>query len=335
MFWFNGWKRIFVNDEARQCLQLENSVTDIAKAVEILSSGGLLAVPSETVYGLGADATSSSAVRKIFAAKKRPAGHPLIIHVTNIESARTFSSDFNEVAETLGSEFWPGPLTLLVKRSSKVIDEITGGRETVALRVPAHETFQKILAAFSQKASGAIAAPSANLYGSVSPTTAEHVLSEMGHLIDAVIDGGQCAVGIESTIVDCTVSPPTILRQGAITLDLVNAALTPTGIIATEEINGDSRAPGMKLSHYAPRADVKLFETKDSLFAYANQCDMKEIPYVSIIGHDDPKLYARELYSLLRDADALQPHEILVLLPESSDIGVAIRDRLFKAAAPH
>jgi L-threonylcarbamoyladenylate synthase len=335
MLWFNGWKRIFVNDETRQCLQLQNSVTDIAKAVEILSSGGLVAVPSETVYGLGADATNSSAVQKIFTAKQRPVGHPLIVHVANIESARSFSSDFNEVAETLGSAFWPGPLTLLVKRSIKVIDEITGGRETVALRVPAHETFQKVLAAFSRISSGAIAAPSANLYGSVSPTTAQHVLSDMGYLIDAVIDGGQCAVGIESTIVDCTVNPPTILRQGAITLELVNEALTPTGVIATEEINGDSRAPGMKLSHYAPRANVKLFETKDSLFAYANQCDVNKVPYVSITGHEDQKLYARDLYSLLRDADALQPHEILVLLPESTDIGIAIRDRLFKAAAPH
>lgn len=324
-----------MNDETRQCLQLQNSVTDIAKAVEILSSGGLVAVPSETVYGLGADATNSSAVQKIFTAKQRPVGHPLIVHVANIESARSFSSDFNEVAETLGSAFWPGPLTLLVKRSIKVIDEITGGRETVALRVPAHETFQKVLAAFSRISSGAIAAPSANLYGSVSPTTAQHVLSDMGYLIDAVIDGGQCAVGIESTIVDCTVNPPTILRQGAITLELVNEALTPTGVIATEEINGDSRAPGMKLSHYAPRANVKLFETKDSLFAYANQCDVNKVPYVSITGHEDQKLYARDLYSLLRDADALQPHEILVLLPESTDIGIAIRDRLFKAAAPH
>jgi L-threonylcarbamoyladenylate synthase len=335
MLWFNGWKRIFVNDETRQCLHLQNSVTDIAKAVEILSSGGLVAVPSETVYGLGADATNALAVQNIFTAKQRPVGHPLIVHVANIESARSFSSDFNEVAETLGSAFWPGPLTLLVKRSIKVIDEITGGRETVALRVPAHETFQKVLAAFSRIASGAIAAPSANLYGSVSPTTAQHVLSDMGYLIDAVIDGGQCAVGIESTIVDCTVNPPTILRQGAITLELVNEALTPTGVIATEEINGDSRAPGMKLSHYAPRANVKLFETKDSLFAYANQCDVNKVPYVSITGHEDQKLYARELYSLLRDADALQPHEILVLLPESTDIGIAIRDRLFKAAAPH
>jgi len=324
-----------VNDETRQCLQLQNSVTDIAKAVEILSSGGLVAVPSETVYGLGADATNSSAVQKIFTAKQRPVGHPLIVHVANIESARSFSSDFNEVAETLGSTFWPGPLTLLVKRSIKVIDEITGGRETVALRVPAHETFQKILTAFSRISSGAIAAPSANLYGSVSPTTAQHVLSDMGYLIDAIIDGGQCAVGIESTIVDCTVNPPTILRQGAITLELVNEALTPTGVIATEEINGDSRAPGMKLSHYAPRANVKLFETKDSLFAYANQCDVNKVPYVSITGHEDQKLYARDLYSLLRDADALQPHEMLVLLPESTDIGIAIRDRLFKAAAPH
>jgi L-threonylcarbamoyladenylate synthase len=157
----------------------------------------------------------------------------------------------------------------------------------------------------------------------------------MGHLIDAVLDGGNCEVGIESTIIDCTVDPPAILRQGAITLELVNAALQNTGIIATEEVDGDSRAPGMKLSHYAPRALVKLFETRELLFSHAQKCMENEVHYVSIFGHDDRELYARELYSMLRDADALQPEEILVLLPESIDIGTAIRDRLFKAAAPH
>lgn len=328
-------RELFVSGAPRRCLELQNSSTHIAKAVEILCEGGLVALPSETVYGLGADATSEVAVRKIFAAKQRPAGHPLIIHVADIETARTFSNDFNEVAETLGSTFWPGPLTLLVKRSTKVIDEITGGRETVALRVPAHKTFRTVLTAFSQNGSGAIAAPSANLYGSVSPTTAQHVLSDMGNLIDAVLDGGHCVVGIESTIVDCTVDPPVILRQGAVTLALVNTALEPIGVAAAEELNGDSRAPGMKISHYAPRAVVKLFENMESLSTYSKQCDVSAIPYVSITGNADRELYARELYSLIRDADALHPQEILVLLPESIDIGVAIRDRLFKAAAPH
>lgn len=328
-------REFFVIGEPHQCLFLQNSSTNIVQAVEILCAGGLVALPSETVYGLGADASNISAVRKVFAAKQRPAGHPLIIHVADIQTARTFSTDFNEVAETLGSTFWPGPLTLLVKRSKRVIDEITGGRETVALRVPAHETFQLVLTAFSQRASGAIAAPSANLYGSVSPTTAQHVQNDMGHLIDAVLDGGHCAVGIESTIVDCTINPPTILRQGAITLDHVNAALKPIGVLATDEFTGDSRAPGMKFSHYAPHAVVKLFENKESLFAYASQCDEGAIPYISIGGNVDRALYARELYSLIRNADALDPQEILVLLPEPIDIGVAIRDRLFKAAAPH
>lgn len=239
------------------------------------------------------------------------------------------------MAETLASTFWPGPLTLLVKRSSKVIDDITGGRETVALRVPAHETFQKVLHAFSQGGSGAIAAPSANKYGSVSPTTAQHVLSDMGNLIDAVLDGGNCVVGIESTIIDCTVNPPAILRQGAITLELVNSALRHTGVVATEEFTGESRAPGMKLSHYAPLATVKLFENRDALSSYEEQCVLNKVSFAIILGHEDRVLYARELYSLLRDADALQPKEILVLLPEPIDIGMAIRDRLFKAAAPH
>ncbi len=324
-----------MNQEQPQCLQLQSNSAGIERAVKVLCSGGTVAIPSETVYGLGADATNASAVQKIFTAKNRPTGHPLIVHIRNIDSARTFSSEFNVVAEILGATFWPGPLTLLVKRSSKVIDEITGGRDTVALRVPAHETFQLVLQRFAQIGSGAIAAPSANIYGSVSPTSAQHVLSDMGHLIDAILDGGNCEVGIESTIIDCTVDPPVILRQGAITLELVNAALQNTGIIATEEVNGDSRAPGMKLSHYAPRALVKLFETREQLFSHAQKCMENEVHYVSIFGHDDRELYARELYSMLRDADALQPREILVLLPESSDIGTAIRDRLFKAAAPH
>ena len=192
-----------------------------------------------------------------------------------------------------------------------------------------------MLHAFSQVGSGAIAAPSANKYGSVSPTTAQHVLSDMGNLIDAVLDGGNCVVGIESTIVDCTVNPPAILRQGAITLELVNSALRHTGTVATEEFTGESRAPGMKLSHYAPVATVKLFENKDALASYEEQCVLNELSFASILGHEDRELYARNLYSLLREADALQPKEILVLLPEPIDIGVAIRDRLFKAAAPH
>lgn len=324
-----------MNQEQSHCLQLQSNSAGIEQAVEVLCSGGTVAIPSETVYGLGADATNALAVQKIFTAKNRPTGHPLIVHIGSIDSARSFSSDFNVVAEILGSTFWPGPLTLLVKRSNKVIDDITGGRDTVALRVPAHEAFLHVLQRFAQIGSGAIAAPSANIYGSVSPTSAQHVLNDIGHLIDAVLDGGNCEVGIESTIIDCTVDPPAILRQGAITLELVNAALQNTGIIATEEVNGDSRAPGMKLSHYAPRALVKLFETREQLFSHAQKCMENEVRYVSIFGHDDRELYARELYSMLRDADALQPREILVLLPESSDIGMAIRDRLFKAAAPH
>jgi L-threonylcarbamoyladenylate synthase len=328
-------REFFVNGVSRSCLQLNDNESDVAKAVKILVAGGLVALPSETVYGLGADATNTSAVLSIFAAKRRPVGHPLIVHVANIETARTFSCDFNEVAETLGAAFWPGPLTLLVNRSHRVIDEITGGRETVALRVPAHEIFQLVLTAFSQTGSGAIAAPSANLYGSVSPTTAQHVFGDMGELIDAVVDGGHCAVGIESTIVDCTVNPPAILRQGAVTLEMVNSALKPIGVVAAEEFDGDSRAPGMKLSHYAPRAMVKLFESEESLSIYARQCEENAVTCVSITGNDDRELYARELYSLIREADALHPQEILVLLPASIDIGVAIRDRLFKAAAPH
>lgn len=328
-------REFYVSEEQRKCLQLIDNAQGIAQATEILCAGGTVALPSETVYGLGADATNALAVQKIFSAKNRPNGHPLIIHVENVNSARIFSDDFNVVAETLATTFWPGPLTLLVKRSSKVIDEISGGRETVALRVPAHETFQKVLHAFSQVGSGAIAAPSANKYGSVSPTTAQHVLSDMGNLIDAVLDGGNCVVGIESTIVDCTVNPPAILRQGAITLELVNSALRHTGIVATEEFTGESRAPGMKLSHYAPLATVKLFENSDALSSYEEKCALSKVPFVKILGHEDRELYARELYSLLRDADALQPKEILVLLPEPIDIGVAIRDRLFKAAAPH
>jgi len=327
-------REFFVSDYVAVCLELIDDIEGIAQATEILRAGGTVALPSETVYGLGADATNASAVSKIFTAKNRPASHPLIIHIENIESARSFSNDFNVVAETLGSSFWPGPLTLLVKRSNKVIDEITGGRETVALRVPAHETFQKVLHAFSQVGSGAIAAPSANKYGSVSPTTAQHVLSDMGNHIDAVLDGGNCVVGIESTIVDCTVNPPAILRQGAITLEHVNSALMHTGTVATEESTGESRAPGMKLSHYAPLASVKLFEHREALSTYEKDCALNKISFVTILGSENREIYARELYSMLRDADASQPTEILVLLPEPSDIGKAIRDRLFKAAAP-
>jgi len=323
-----------VKNQSPQCLQLFDNPKDVAQCVQILQNGGLVALPSETVYGLGADATNPQAVRRVFEAKKRPTGHPLIIHVANIEDARKFSSDFNNVAEILGSTFWPGPLTLLVKRSNRVIDEITGGRETVALRVPSHTLFQKVLAYFSDVGSGAIAAPSANLYGSVSPTTSQHVSGDLGDRIDAILDGGPCGVGIESTIVDCSVTPPVVLRQGAITLKNLNDVLAAIGVVVSDQVTGDSRAPGMQISHYSPSAEVKLFENLSDLKTYEKTRIANGIQVATILGSSNREIYARELYALLRSADSLHPQEILVLLPPSTDIGVAIRDRLFKAAAP-
>ncbi len=231
----------------------------------MLRAGGLVAIPTETVYGLAADASNPAAVERIFSVKARPVHHPLIVHIASAELFGDWASTIPPTAAVLADACWPGPLTLLVPRAHHVSDVVTGGLSTVGVRVPAHPMTLELL----QRFGGGLAAPSANRFGRVSPTTADHVRADLGSDVDFVLDGGPCPVGVESTIVDCTVDPPQVLRPGGISADEITSLLHLSLGAAT----GASRAPGMLPSHYAPKSRVLLAESsaEAQALAAANQ----------------------------------------------------------------
>ncbi|MFM2077827.1 MAG: hypothetical protein RJA49_1717 [Actinomycetota bacterium] len=296
--------------------------TDLDRALEVLRSGGLVAIPTETVYGLAADASNEAAVRRIFAAKGRPADHPLIVHVASPEQLVEWAAEVPTAAAVLADACWPGPLTLLVPKAARVLSVVTGGRATVGVRVPAHALTTELLVRFG----GGVAAPSANRFGMVSPTTAQHVRDDLGDLVDYVLDGGPCPVGVESTIVDCTIDPAQILRHGGIPAEQVLALLG--GDLA--EASGPSRAPGMLASHYAPKARVILAEDRAEALQLA-----ADLGHVELIDRTaDLVDYAQHLYADLRAADARHTPVIVAVLPAAVGLGHAIRDRLAKAASP-
>jgi L-threonylcarbamoyladenylate synthase len=300
-------------------------ITDVDVAIQKLRAGGLVAVPTETVYGLAADASNPIAVARIFAVKGRPTGHPLIVHIAGTDQLNIWSSEPSEVACLLAGHGWPGPLTLIVPRSGRALDAVTGGRTTVGLRVPAHPMTLGLL-----RSSGlAIAAPSANRFGAVSPTTAQHVLDDLGDMLDpatdAILDGGPCTVGLESTIIDTTVDPPQLLRAGAITVGDVAALVNHLA-----QASGPSRASGMLESHYAPKCEVRLVDHPDDAWALRAGTPGAEI----LEFDDDLAKAARSLYSELRAADARGVKMLIVVSPPAIGLGHALRDRLTKAAAP-
>lgn len=301
--------------------------SEVARAVEALRRGGLVAFPTETVYGLGADATNAAAVRRIFAVKGRPADHPLIVHVAGVEHLERWAADVPRAARALAGSLWPGPLTLLLARSPLVPDVVTGGRPTVGIRVPDQALALALLEAFG----GGVAAPSANRFGRVSPTTAEHVRDDLGDAVDVVLDGGPCALGVESTIVDVTTDPPMVLRPGGVPIERLEAVLEgPVQQVAS----GPSRAPGMMASHYAPRCTVEVVEDRargeqrlEAIRAAGQRADLLD-------PGADAAAYAHELYGWLRAADDRGLDVLVAVLPAEEGLGRAVRDRLLKAAAP-
>lgn len=299
-------------------------MNDLDQALAVLRAGGLVAIPTETVYGLAADAMNPDAVRRIFAVKQRPIDHPLIVHIAAAEQLGDWAAAIPPAAAVLADACWPGPLTLLVPRAAQVLDIVTGGLPTVGARVPAHPLTLALLDRFG----GGLAAPSANRFGRVSPTTAEHVRADLGDDVDFVLDGGPCPIGVESTIVDCTTDPPQVLRPGGIPSEHIAALLD----LVLGDPDGPSRAPGMLESHYAPRCRVVLATTPAEAQSRAAAWPVSEIL-------DDPDLvrYAHTLYSRLRDADDRQVEVVVAVLPPALGLGHAIRDRLTKAAAssPH
>ena len=297
-------------------------MSPVDRALEILRNGGLVAIPTETVYGLAADASNPDAVRRIFAAKGRPADHPLIVHIATAEQLSHWARDIPATAARLATTCWPGPLTLLVPKAEHVLPIVTGGRNTVGVRVPAHALTTELLERFD----GGLAAPSANRFGKVSPTTADHVRSDLGDLVDYVLDGGPCPIGVESTIVDCTVTPPQVLRPGGIPIEDVAALLE--GSLGA--VSGPSRASGMLESHYAPSCPVFLAQSEDEVRNLVTQ----HPGCVTVgLGVDLPT-YARGLYEWLRAADREQRPSIVALMPSPEGLGHAIRDRLRKASSP-
>ena len=298
--------------------------SDVDAALDVVRRGGLVAIPTETVYGLAADASNDTAVRRIFAAKGRPADHPLIVHVAAAADLERWAAVVPPSAAVLAAACWPGPLTVVVPRAAHVLDVVTGGRPSVGVRVPAHPLTTELLTRFG----GGLAAPSANRFGKVSPTTAAHVVRDLGGVpggVDLVLDGGPCPVGVESTIVDCTVEPAQVLRPGGIPTEQVTALLAG----AVGEVSGPSRAPGMLASHYAPTCRVVLAESVDD----ARRLAAAEADPLVVDDVDDLVRYARQLYDLLRRADDEGRSAVVAVLPPAAGLGHAIRDRLFKAAA--
>ena len=296
----------------------------IKECVDALTRSELVAVPTETVYGLAALATDKVAISKIFSVKSRPPSHPLILHIADESDLEFWATDISETAKKLVGEFWPGPLTVIFNRSDKVCDEITGGRQTVAIRCPSHDVTRNLLLVLGS----AIVAPSANKFGKVSPTSAQHVVEDLGDEIDLILDGGECTIGLESTVVDCTTHPPQLLRAGAISVEQIRNACRVTVVEAT----GENRAPGMLDKHYAPNCRVVL--AADDADAERQRDDfVKQGKSARVLDHStDLERYAHVLYDSLRQADHDKIDVIVAVLAQNSGLGRAINDRLSKAA---
>jgi L-threonylcarbamoyladenylate synthase len=333
-----------------------NVGTDIAVAAATLATGGLVAFPTETVYGLGADASNDDAVAKIFAAKGRPRAHPLIVHLADDASLDDWAIDVPDAARRLVARAWPGPLTVILRRSARVADAVTGGAPTVGLRVPAHPMAQSLLRALGR----GIAAPSANRFGSVSPTTAAHVVAD-GIAVDYVLDGGACDVGVESTIVDLSRGRAVMLRPGGLARDAIEAIVGPLA----DADEAAPAAPGTLALHYAPRAIVVAVDPDEVMATVAGwavgsrrvavlapssafaawprfRAPATPIPGASIgLGSvvayrlpDDLAGMARSLYAALRDLDAANVDVVIAALPPAVGLGEAVGDRLRRAAGP-
>lgn len=314
---------------------------DVERAAQVLRTGGLVALPTETVYGLGADASNSTAVARIYEAKGRPADHPVIVHVASAAALEIWGQHVPDYALALVDRFWPGPLTIVVERSAATPDAVTGGSATVALRCPDHPVARELLGAFG----GGIAAPSANRFGRVSPTTTQHVLDELSDVLDVkrdvVLAGAPSRVGVESTIIDCTGPSPRLLRPGGISAADVES-VTGLPLLGAD---GQVRAPGTLEAHYAPAARVLLADPLSvddvvlaapdgeiGVIALASVDLLGERPVHRLVAPSDADEYAQDLYAALRRADDLGLVAVVAVLPADEGIGSAVRDRLRRAS---
>ena len=326
---------------------LSDSEKDIIKAADIIKKGGVVGMPTETVYGLAADACDPEAVAKIFAAKGRPADNPLIVHIADIASLEKYAHDIPDAAYDLAEHFWPGPMTMILKKNPIIPDITSGGLDTAGIRYPAHKAARALI-----KASGtALAAPSANISGSPSPTSARHVMNDMNGRIDAVIDGGMCSVGVESTVLCFEGDSVKILRPGFVSgEDIMNLGYRVTyakGI--TEEIAEGERvlSPGMKYKHYSPKAEVfmisgtlekfteyvKAHQKGKKAYSIIFDDDILTFPYSYITYGNTPEENARILFNALREADEVGADIVFVRTPDKNGVGLAVYNRLLRAAA--
>jgi L-threonylcarbamoyladenylate synthase len=317
------------------------SVDALATAAQSLKEGSLVAFPTETVYGLGADATNTKAVARIYEVKGRPADHPLIVHIADLKYLDKWISDIPEYAITLAREFWPGPMTLVLQRSELAKDFITGGQDTVGIRIPNNSLALGLLKAFHKLGGAGIAAPSANRFGQVSPTTAEAVQEELGSYLsdtDLVLDGGPSVVGVESTIIDCTGKFPRILRPGAITIEMIEEVSGLKVSDSSEKKSDDLKQEDIRVSgslenHYAPKAKVFLDQQPldGSGFIALEIIDTPD-GVIRLAAPESVEEFARVLYSALREGDHQGLSSIYIDQPIGDGLAIAIRDRLSRSA---
>lgn len=319
---------------------------DIEKAAEIIKNGGIVAMPTETVYGLAANALDGKAVAKIFKAKGRPMDNPLIVHIADIGQIYELVSEFPEKARRLADKFWPGALTIILPKSDIIPDEVSAGLSTVAIRFPSNKIAHELI-----KKSTPLAAPSANLSGSPSPTNAKHVADDMNGRIDAIIDGGECDVGVESTVITLAANPPRLLRPGGITLeqlrDTIGEVEVDDAVLNPLKSGQKVSSPGMKYKHYSPKADVKLIKgSEESFIKYVNahksdgvaalcydeDVKMLSVPTIPTGRADDYGAQAHKLFTALRNADENGYKVVYAHCPETRGVGLAIYNRIIRAA---
>jgi L-threonylcarbamoyladenylate synthase len=299
----------------------------IGVAADALRAGGLIAFPTETVYGLGANALDAAAVARVFAAKGRPSANPLIVHVADRDKAASLTTDWSPAAEKLAVAFWPGPLTLVVRKTAYIPSAVTAGGATVAVRVPAHPVALALLAA----AGVPVAAPSANRSGELSPTTAAHVRTSLGDRIDVLLDGGACPGGLESTVVDVTGDVVRLLRPGLISVSLLEAVVGPVAVGAN--VSGPLPSPGMLTKHYSPRTAIEVADTQKEADFLVNLYETAGLKVAQYAVPPDPSSAAASLYADLHALDAGGFDRIIATLPPADDDWRAVRDRLTRAAA--
>ena len=310
-------------------------------AAAVLMSGGLVAFPTETVYGLGADACNAAAVARIYSVKGRPADHPLIVHVASMDLLGDWAADVPAYAIALARDYWPGPMTLVVTRSELAEDFITGGQDTVGVRVPNHPVALGLLEAFAKAGGKGVAAPSANRFGNVSPTTAQAVSDELSDYLgmsDVILDGGACAVGVESTIIDCTGERPRILRPGAITIEMIEEVTELKVSNSLDKKSDDFKQEGIRVSgslenHYAPKAKVFLDQKPvDGSGFIALESINTPDGVIRLAAPESVQEFARVLYSALREGDHQGLSSIYIDQPSGDGLAIAIRDRLSRSA---